>query len=299
MGNILVLGKGGQVANALETLLGERALVAGPDEADFLDGDFIRKLELWVGERPVTAVINAAAYTQVDKAEGDDRELCFRINAGAVGELAAWCRQYKLPLVHYSTDYVFDGSGNRPRREDEPTGPLNAYGDSKLAGEKALAEAGGNHLLLRTSWLYDSEGKNFFNTMLRLMREKDSLNVVSDQIGAPTYAPHIARATLDALERALASPEFPTGTYHVCSGGETSWHGFAQAIYKRLKTIEPKLRCRKVNPIPSSAYPLPARRPLNSRLDCSRAQKTFGITMPMWEEGLAECFAAIPQLHPV
>jgi len=296
MSSILVLGKGGQVANAFETLLGSRALVAGADEADFLSKDFIERLENWVGKQPLFAVINAAAYTQVDKAEGEDRAKSFRINAEAVGELAAWCKKRSLPLVHYSTDYVFDGSGSAPRREDEPTGPLNAYGDSKLAGEKALTEHGGDYLLFRTSWLYDSEGKNFFNTMRRLMREKDTLSVVSDQIGAPTYAPHLAKATLFALESAAAMPQFSTGTYHLCASGETSWHGFAQAIFERLKSVEPAIVCQKILPVPSSAYPLPARRPLNSRLDCTRAQNVLGVALPSWKKGLEECFSEILKL---
>lgn len=292
MRNILILGKGGQLSNALDALLGPRAIIAGPEEADFLNPDFIGTLERYVGARPISAVINAAAYTQVDKAEGEDRDKAFRINAEAVGELAPWCKQRNLPLVHFSTDYVFNGSGNAPRRETETPAPLNAYGESKLAGERALAEAGGNFLLFRTSWIYDATGKNFFNTIRRLLREKDSLNVVSDQIGAPTYAAHLAKASVDALEKAMSASHFPSGAYHLCNAGETSWCGFAQAIHEQLKKQEPDLRCKEVLPIPTTAYPLPARRPLNSRLDCTLVRDTFGITMPSWEQGLKECFAA-------
>ncbi len=287
---ILILGRDGQVGGALVRLLGSRAIAPGRGEADFLKHDFIKQLEQWLAGRPVSVVINAAAYTAVDKAESEGREEAFRINSEAVGELAAWCCERQLPLVHYSTDYVFDGSGDRPWREQDTPHPVNAYGESKLAGEHALRGAGCDYLLLRTSWIYDAYGKNFFNTMLRLMGEKERLAVVSDQIGAPTYAPHLARATLSALNRAAAGDAFPSGTYHLCSGGETSWHDFASAIFALARAHGCALKCQRVDPIPTSDYPTPARRPLNSQLDCTQARQVLGVALPHWEEGLKECF---------
>lgn len=282
-GKPLILGRDGQVGRALTRLLGLKALAASRKEADFLDKDFIPKLEAWIGRRPISCVINAAAYTAVDKAEGEGREVAFRINGEAVGELAAWCKTRGLPLVHYSTDYVFDGSEDKPWRETDTPHPVNAYGESKLAGEKALAASGVNYLLIRTSWVYDAHGKNFFTTIMRLLKEKEELRVIADQFGAPTYAPHLAKATL-----ALPSPEAGK-TLHLCNSGETSWHGFASEIFALARSRDSSLRCRRVIPIPTSEYPLPAPRPLNSRLDCSAAAK-LGVTLPSWQVGLKECF---------
>lgn len=282
--NILILGKGGQLSNALAALLGTRATFIGQDEADFMDADFTGKLEALTRNETFACVINAAAYTAVDTAETGGKEQAMRINGAAVGELAAWCKKRALPLVHYSTDYVFDGSGERPWRETDTPHPLNAYGQSKREGERLLAATGGEYLLFRTSWLYDATGKNFFTTIRRLLREKESLNVVADQIGAPTYVPHLALATLQALS---GIPQW--GIYHLCNAGETSWHGFASAIFAHERA-QAAIKCQSVNPIPTSAYPLPAPRPRNSRLDCTRAKERLGIAMPDWEDGLRTCF---------
>lgn len=291
---ILLLGKGGQLSSAFAEKLGAKADVAGIDEADFSRADFIKMLDGFTNGKKYQAVINAAAYTQVDKAEGEGRALNFRINADAVSELAGWCKIRALPLIHYSTDYVYDGSGNSPRKEDAPTNPLNAYGEAKLAGEKAVMASGADYIIFRTSWLYDAQGKNFFNTMLRLFSEKDSLKVVADQVGAPTYVPQLADASLVALEHALAMEKFPSGVYHLANSGETSWHGFAQEIFAlataRDSGQKSLIRCGRIEPITTSEYPLPARRPLNSRLDCSKAFKILGIKMPDWQDGLKECF---------
>lgn len=287
---ILILGVGGQLGTAWATLLGKNALPLAQKDIDFLDPQFIQKLEKKTAGLKLAAVINAAAYTAVDQAEGEGRADAMRINAEAVGELAAWCKKRKVPLVHYSTDYVFDGSSDAPRYEYALPRPLNAYGESKLAGERAVAEAGGKYLIFRTSWLYDAHGKNFFNTMLRLFKEKESLKVVSDQVGAPTYVPYLAEASKEALEHALALPDFPSGTYHLCSTGETSWHGFAEAIFALARTHDSGIRCRHIDPIPTAEYRVPAKRPLNSRLDCGKAEKALGVRLPDWEEGLRECF---------
>ncbi|MFO0388823.1 MAG: dTDP-4-dehydrorhamnose reductase [Alphaproteobacteria bacterium] len=286
---ILILGKGGQVGSALAALLGDAALVASIENVDFLSPDIAKQLSNFTAGHDVYAVINAAAYTQVDKAEGEGRQASARINAEAVGELASWCASKTMPLVHYSTDYVFDGSGDVPRTEDVRPAPLNQYGKDKLAGEVAIIASGCKHLIFRTSWVYDAYGVNFFNTMLRLFRERESLNIVSDQIGAPTYAPHLAKATMDALSAALAMPQFPSGIYHLCGAGETNWHEFAQTILKYAQHHESAILCNAVYPIPSSSYPTPAKRPLNSRLDCNKAKKVFGMSLPDWHEGLAAC----------
>jgi dTDP-4-dehydrorhamnose reductase len=292
MSKILVLGKGGQLSNALLALLGNRAIVAGPEEADFMEAGFTDKLEAFVGNQPITAVINAAAYTQVDLSETNGLEASFRINATAVAELAQWVKTRGFPIVHFSSDYVFNGSGEKPWNEQDQPDPLNAYGKSKILGEVLLSQYSGPYLIFRTSWLYDASGKNFFSTIRRLLGEKPELNVVADQIGAPTYVPHLAAAVLAVLDKALSANEFPSGTYHMCSSGETSWYGFANAIFEHEKAKKPELTCQKISPIPSSAYPLPAKRPLNSRLDCSRVKNTFGIAMPDWSEGLKDCFKA-------
>ncbi|MDE3016469.1 MAG: dTDP-4-dehydrorhamnose reductase [Pseudomonadota bacterium] len=289
-GNTLILGRDGQVGRALTRLLGAQAIAAGHREVDFLDRHFTRKLETWIGRRTIYTVINAAAYTAVDEAEDEGKEAAFRVNGEAVGELATWCKKRNLPLVHYSTDYVFDGSGSKPWRENDTPRPINAYGESKLAGENALKKHGGNYLLIRTSWVYDAHGKNFFTTIQRALQEKGELRVVANQFGAPTYAAHLAKATLQTLSlREKVATKSPGGEIlHLCNSGATSWHGFANEIFALARRRGFSLRCRRINPIPASEYPLPARRPLNSRLDCSAAAMP-GVTLPPWQEGLKEC----------
>lgn len=290
---ILILGKDGQLGRALASQLGPEALAAGRAEIDLASDDLISMLDRFVAGKKIRAVMNAAAYTQVDKAEGEGMGEAFRVNGAAVGELAGWCKAKNIPLAHYSTDYVFDGSGDKARKEEDTVSPLNAYGASKLAGERLLRESGADYCIFRTSWVYDASGKNFFNTMLRLFGEKDSLKVVADQVGAPTYAPHLANASIQALTKALSLPEFPSGLYHLAGGGETTWHGFAQAIFALARSHDSgqkSLRCTRIDPIKTSEYPLPARRPLNSRLDCSKAKRILGVAMPDWQAGLTECF---------
>lgn len=297
--SILVLGKNGQVGQALVQLLGSRAIAADSSEINLLQ-PVASQIEKFLSGKKISTVINAAAYTKVDLAEGDGRQDAFRVNASAVQELAAWCKKQDIALVHYSTDYVMDGSGDSARTEDSATSPINAYGQSKLEGEQAIMAEGGKYLIFRTSWVYDAHGKNFVNTIRRLISERESLNVVADQIGAPTYAPHLASATVDALEKAIGMPQFPSGLYHLCNAGETSWHGFANAIFMLAREYESreyegstKIKCQQVNPIPSSEYPLPAKRPLNSRLDTQKARRILGVSLPHWEAGLRECFEQI------
>ncbi len=287
---ILILGKNGQVGSALARLLGAEAVAADSDIVNFAHPDFVDTLTVLFERHEFTTIINTAAYTAVDKAESE-RELAMRINGVAVGELAQWCKKHDVQLVHYSTDYVFDGSGNHARTEEEPTAPLSVYGESKLLGEQLIAASGAEYMIFRTSWVYDATGKNFLNTMLRLFREREEVSVVADQIGAPTYALHLAQATLAALEK------FQSGIYHLCGGGETSWHGFASAILALASAHESGIKCQQVKPISTSEYPTPARRPLNSRLSCSKAKNLLGVQLPQWEEALKDCYESIRLRH--
>lgn len=232
-------------------------------------------------------VVNAAAYTAVDRAE-DEPALAQRINGEAVAEVAKACAEVGAVLVHYSTDYVFDGSGTRPFAPSDPTGPLSVYGASKLAGEQAVRASGVSHLLLRTSWVYDNRGHNFLNTMLRLGAERDTLQVIDDQIGAPTWAATIADVTalvLHGWARDDFSPAL-AGTYHLCSRGETSWHGFAEAIFAEAEARGLLARRPLVQPIASSAYPQRAKRPANSRLEVASLERAFSLRLPTWQEAL-------------
>jgi len=236
-------------------------------------------------------VVNAAAYTAVDRAE-QESGLAEVINADAPAALAAAARRAGALLVHYSTDYVFDGGATGPRDERAPVAPVNAYGCSKLAGERAIGEAGGDWLVLRTSWVYASRGSNFVKTMLRLGAERESLRVVADQLGAPTSARLIADATAQVVRQALderAQMRFASEVLHLCAAGETTWHGFAQAIFDGWRSLAggDALRVREIVPIPSSDYPTPAARPLDSRLDCSRLRERYGLRLPGWQAGLA------------
>ena len=224
-------------------------------------------------------IVNAAAYTAVDKAEAE-RDLAFAVNATAPRVLAEEAKRIGALLVHYSTDYVFDGEKGSPYVESDPTHPISAYGESKLAGEQAIAKSGCRHLILRTSWVYGPRGRNFYLTMLRLAKERPELKVVDDQVGAPTSSLEIARATAALLAKGAQ------GLYHMTAAGETTWCGFARAILKGAGIATP------VAPIRTEDYPTPAKRPRNSRLDCSRLRADFGVALAPWEEGLAEVNAA-------
>ena len=233
-------------------------------------------------------IINAAAHTAVDQAQSEP-ELAFAINATAPGIFAQEAFELGVPLIHYSTDYVFDGSKETPYVEDDEPNPLSVYGESKLAGERAIRLVQGQHLILRTSWVYSSHGKNFLLTMQRLLQEKPELRVVADQIGAPTWAGTIATSTRALIERWRAGQPGAWGTYHLTAHGETSWFGFAQAIGEQLLAMDKP--CAVLEAIPSSAYPTPAPRPLNSRLDCSRLAREWGVVQPDWHTALRECLA--------
>ena len=285
--NILISGKTGQVAVELQKHLAGlgNLIVLGRDVLDLSQPEQIRAQ---VRAHKPDLIIIAAAHTAVDQAESEP-ELAFAINATAPGVFAEEAAALGIPLIHYSTDYVFDGSKPAPYTEDDATNPLGVYGKSKLAGELAIAASGAQHLILRTSWVYSTHGKNFLLTMQRLLQERSELRVVADQIGAPTWAGTIAQSTRALIERWQSGDAAAWGTYHLTASGETSWFGFTQAIAGHL-TAQGKA-CATLEPIPASAYPTPAARPQNSRLDCSRLAREWRVTQADWREALRECVA--------
>ncbi len=271
---ILIFGATGQVARELARLA-PGALFLGRDRADLADPAACAAAI--VAHRPA-AVINAAAWTAVDKAEAEEAAAAL-VNGAAPGAMAVACAGLGVPFVHISTDYVFDGSGERAWQPDDATGPLGAYGRTKLAGEIAVRAAGGVHGILRTSWVFSAHGANFVKTMLRVGATRDALTVVADQVGGPTLAGDIAAAVLAMVTRLKDHPE-AAGTYHFAGAPDVSWASFAREIFARagMKTT--------VTDIPTSAYPTPAQRPANSRLDCTSFTQTFGIPRPDWRAGL-------------
>lgn len=290
---ILLLGKNGQVGWELQRSLAVLGEVVALDRhvADGLCGDLTDLAGLARTVRLVQPqiIVNAAAHTAVDKAENEP-ELAHTINALAPGVLAREAAALNATLVHYSTDYVFDGSGTVPWKETDATAPLSVYGRTKLEGERAIVASGCQHLILRTSWVYGARGSNFAKTMLRLAAEREQLNVIDDQIGAPTGADLLADVTAHALRHPAP---VPSGVYHVAAAGETSWHGYARFILQQAQVAGWALKVgpQQVLAIPSSAYPTPAKRPHNSRLDTSRIRRTFGLNLPHWQDGVARMLA--------
>ncbi|MGZ9737613.1 dTDP-4-dehydrorhamnose reductase [Pseudomonas sp. GNP012] len=282
---VLINGRNGQVSHELQRRLGAigELIVLGRDQLDLAQPDQIRRQ---VQNLRPDLIINAAAHTAVDQAESEP-QAAFAINAIAPGILAEEALALDIPLIHYSTDYVFDGLKAGPYNEDDTPNPLGVYGKSKLAGEQAIKDVQGKYLILRTSWVYSTHGRNFLLTMQRLLQEKPELRVVADQIGAPTWAGTIANSTLALIEHWQANEVASWGTYHLSAQGETSWFGFAQAIGEALR--QQGKPCAALFPIPSSDYPTPAARPLNSRLDCSRLQRDWGVSQPDWQTALREC----------
>lgn len=284
----MVFGSIGQVGQALQHVLADRdALFLGPEDADFTKPEAVREVLSQVSTP--RAIINAAAFTAVDKAE-EIEEVALAINATSPAIIAGYCRENGIPLIHYSTDYVYGGEGQHAFEETDIPNPLNAYARTKLKGDEMIAYSGCDYIIFRTSWVFDAHGQNFMNTMLRLGGERESLRVVDDQIGAPTYAGDIAKATLDVLDQVMGITDFPSGVYHLCNSGETSWCGFARTIFAQARHYPAvKLVIENVEGIPSSEYPLPAKRPLNSRLNCTKVRNQFGVRMPSWQEALATC----------
>ena len=288
--NILLLGKNGQVGWELQRALQPLGDVTACDfdSPAELRADFTRpeSLALLIDRVRPELIVNAAAHTAVDKAESEP-DVALAINSTAPGVIAREAARLGAHLVHYSTDYVFDGSGHKPRDEEAATGPLSVYGRTKLQGEELIRASGCTHLILRTSWVYAARGGNFIRTMLRLAAERDKLDVISDQIGAPTSAELLADVTAHAARRMRKAPRV-SGTYHCVAAGETSWHGYAKFVieWARERGQTLKVPAGSINAIPTSAYPTPAERPLNSRLDTTKLQRAFDISLPHWQQGV-------------
>ena len=299
---ILLTGVIGQVGGELLPLLEPMGSVIAADlpSFDLLDPASVRR---FVRECKPDWIVNPAAYTAVDKAESEP-ELAHAINAEAprvLGEVAA---ELNIPLIHFSTDYVSNGAGARPWVENDATGPLGVYGASKLAGEQALARSGAAHLIFRTSWVYGSRGKNFLLTILPLAFQKEELRIVNDQHGAPTWSRDLARMVVHVMrnisERSSAGGPSTVdtvrsvqGVYHAVNGGETTWFGFAREFLRLAAEASPDAKIARLVPISSSDYPTPAKRPANSRLDCSRLRNVFGFTMPPWQQSTAAVMAEV------
>ena len=284
--SFLVIGSRGQVGWELMRTLQPLGCVTGVDYPD-LDLTRPESVRPWLNQTRPDVVVNAAAYTAVDRAEAEP-DLARCVNATAPALLAEETRRRGAWLVHYSTDYVFDGHQKTPYREDAPPNPLNEYGRSKLAGDLAVQQAGGRHLIFRLCWVYGGRGQNFLRTMLRLFTTREEVRVVNDQWGAPTWSRHIAETTALALAHVLHAPEPEAycGLYHLAAGGVTTWHGFARAIWERMPAAV--RRCREVVPITTAEYPTPARRPVRAVLDCDKLERVFGLRLPDWETSLRQ-----------
>ena len=283
---ILLLGKDGQVGWELQRALAPLGELTALNRAE-CDLANPAQIQAALEQYEPEVIVNAAAYTAVDKAE-TDQAMARRINVDAVAELALYAREMGSLLVHYSTDYVFDGNKTEAYVEDDITNPLSLYGSTKLAGENKIRDALCRHLIFRTSWVYAARGGNFAKTMLRLAQERDALNVIDDQIGAPTSAELIADVTAHAL-RDVLSGRAPGGTYHLAAAGETSWYGYAKFVIDRARQqgVSLKLEDAALKPIPASDYPLPAKRPQNSRLNTQLLERSFALKLPQWQQGVA------------
>lgn len=292
MHTILLTGVNGQVGWELRRSLQGLGTIHAPlrNQLDLGNPDALREA---VRALHPTLIVNPAAYTAVDKAESE-ADAAYAINATAAGVLAEEAKKLGIPLIHYSTDYVYTGDGTAPWLETSPTGPTNVYGASKLAGEEAIRASGCQHLILRTSWVYGARGKNFLLTMLRFGREREAMNIVADQIGAPTWCRTIADLTAHIV---ASKPDWASvsGAYHLCNSGETSWHGFAEAIFALAKARGEKVPATLAG-IPTEAYPTPAKRPKNSRMSLDKLRDTFGLVPPSWDEALARCIEEVPAI---
>ena len=286
---ILLLGKNGQVGWELQRSLAPLGEVLALDRhstehcGDLSQPERLAKTVLaWQPQ----VIVNAAAHTAVDKAESEP-DLARCLNATAPAALAQAAAQTGALLVHYSTDYVFNGQGDQPWQEDDATGPLSVYGQTKREGEQAIVVSGCAHLIFRTSWVYAARGGNFAKTMLRLAAERERLTVIDDQFGAPTGADLIADVTAHAIRASLQQPALG-GLYHLVAGGETTWHGYASHVIAQARLLQPglALKVSDIAPVPTSAFPTPAQRPLNSRLNTHKLQQAFGLTLPPWQQGV-------------
>jgi dTDP-4-dehydrorhamnose reductase len=294
---ILLLGKNGQVGWELQRALAPLGEVVALDfdspgalRADFSQPESLAATVMAVAPH---IIVNAAAHTAVDKAESEP-DLARAINATAPGVLARAAAASGAWLMHYSTDYVFNGQGDQPWSEDDATGPLSVYGHTKLEGENLIRQSGCQHLIFRTSWVYAARGGNFAKTMLRLAKERDRLTVIDDQMGAPTGADLLADLTAHALRAALQRPDV-SGTYHAVASGHTHWHGYAQHVieFARAARQPIKVAAEQIAAVPTSAFPTPAQRPANSRMNTTKLQNTFGVTLPAWQFGVERMLAEI------
>ena len=288
---ILLLGKNGQVGWELQRSLAPLGELLALDRLSTTHGGDLsqpERLAQTVRDWRPDVIVNAAAHTAVDKAESEP-ELARCLNATAPAALAQAAAEIGAWLVHYSTDYVFNGQGHQPWHEGDATGPLSVYGQTKLEGEQAIAASGCQHLIFRTSWVYAARGGNFAKTMLRLAGERERLTVIDDQHGAPTGADLIADVTAHAIRQTMANP-VPSlaGIYHLVASGETSWHGYAGHVIAQARHIQPNLdlKVADIAPVPTSAFPTPAQRPLNSRLATLKLQQAFGLVLPPWQQGV-------------
>jgi dTDP-4-dehydrorhamnose reductase len=294
---ILLFGKGGQVGWELQRALAPlgELIALDFDSVGDLSGDFSQPDAVAATVRRVAPdlIVNAAAHTAVDRAESE-ADLARLINATTPGRIAQEAKALGAHLIHYSTDYVFDGSGDAPRDEMADTNPLSVYGRTKLEGEQLIAASGATHLILRTSWVYAARGGNFAKTMLKLAKERERLTVIADQIGAPTGAELLADVSAHAARALRARPELG-GLYHCVAAGETSWHGYATHVIERARAAGHaiKVAADAILPIPTTDYPTPATRPLNSRLDTRRLRDTFGLVLPDWQQGVDRMLAEI------
>ncbi len=291
---ILLLGKNGQVGWELQRALAPLGdLVALDFDSSDHCGDFARPDDVAASVRAIAPdmIVNAAAHTAVDRAESEPA-LARLINATTPGAVALVAKEIDALLLHYSTDYVFDGSGDQPRDETAAAAPLSVYGQTKLEGEQAVMAAGCRHLIFRTSWVYAARGANFARTMLKLASERESLKIIHDQIGAPTGAELLADVSAHAL-RCVQQDASLGGLYHLVASGETSWHDYAQFVFAEARRMGKALAVREVLPIPTSEYPTPARRPLNSRLSTRKLQDAFGLMLPHWQTGVRRMLTEI------
>jgi dTDP-4-dehydrorhamnose reductase len=293
----LVTGTRGQVALSLREVAersGHELLAAGRPDLDLADPPAVGRA---IVRAAPDLVVSAAAYTAVDKAESEPA-VAHAVNADGPGVVAATCAELGIPIIHISTDYVFDGGKAAPYLETDPTGPLNVYGRSKLEGERRVAAGCRHHVILRTSWLYSPFGHNFVETMLRLAETRPEIGVVGDQTGSPTYALHLAQAILAIAGRLVAESQRRSlaGIYNVAGGGATTWCGLAEEVFRCSHALGgPSARVRS---IATAAYPTPARRPVSSRLDCSKLERVFGIGLPAWTQGTRDCVARLVRPAP-
>ena len=295
---ILLFGKNGQVGWELQRSLAPLGEVLALDRRSTPHGGDLsqpERLAQTVRDWRPDVIVNAAAHTAVDKAESEP-DLARCLNATAPAALAQAAAEVGAWLVHYSTDYVFNGQGDLPWQEGDATGPLSVYGQTKLEGEQAIATSGCKHLIFRTSWVYAARGGNFAKTMLRLAAERERLTVINDQHGAPTGADLIADVTAHAIRQVMANSA-PTlaGIYHLVASGETTWHGYASHVISQARNIQPELglKVSDIAPVPTSAFPTPAQRPLNSRLSTHKLQQAFGLVLPPWQQGVNRMLAEI------